>query len=209
MEISIGFAHHLPYETRTKGLKKISFFALVFFATCFGTRLGATSQEDRSPESTPAKNQIKTELQEKIKKKSQISYRADLKGASIRSYGVIISCIDGKVSAIRSLYDPSLASDPRPIRQIVDLDLDQYLNLWDSLIRRGALDMKDRPPSTLPHSEESSVHFLLSLGKDTHEFSVTDLNRPEMATFLALQSLIDRTADMRSLWDSYQRTVKR
>src|SRR5262245_11337333 len=72
-----------------------------------------------------------------ILKDSQISYRADGGFTGIKSYGVIISCVNGKISTLKSFHDPHRY--PGPLRQKGSMDRMTYLKLWDSLKRQQVL----------------------------------------------------------------------
>src|SRR6185369_11388809 len=80
-----------------------------------------------------------------ILKSSQISYRAEGGFTGVRSYGVILSCVNGHVSVLKSILDPRLPSSKASTRQIGTMSTDQYVQLWDNLDRQALLKMKDAP----------------------------------------------------------------
>jgi hypothetical protein len=68
--------------------------------------------------------------EEELLEESQLSYRAEGGFTGVESYGVIISCVKGKVSILKSIHDPRLEKDNARIRQIGTMDQNEYLQLW-------------------------------------------------------------------------------
>lgn len=133
--------------------------------------------------------------------RSQISYRAEGGFTGVESYGVIISCVNNQISVLESIHDPRVPSEP--MRKLGHMSTDQYLALWDSLIRQAALKLTDGP--TIDHDvlDEFTVKFNVSVMDQGHQFRAQALSLPECARYQAVRSLIDQAVDMAALWKTH------
>lgn len=141
--------------------------------------------------------------QEKLLKDSQISYRAEGGFTGVRSYGVIISCVKGKISVMKTAYDPRLPEEQARIHQIGILSQEQYLALWDELQKRSVLTMRNAPLPKFDITDEFTVHFYAKAGVDENNFQAYGLSRPEISRYLAVRKMIDETVNMSALWSSH------
>lgn len=137
--------------------------------------------------------------------KSQISYQADGGFTAVKSYSVIISCIDGKISTLSTISDPKLmGSNASPLRHIGTMDEEAYLNLWDKLNRMAVFEKKNGPEPRADILDEFTVTFQASVGNDENQFSVRGCSRPEASQYFAFQHLLDSAVGMENLWNSHQ-----
>ena len=141
---------------------------------------------------------------EELIKESQISYRADGGFTGIESYGVIISCVNGKISVLKSIADPNLGNGQNVVRQLGTLDQQTYLALWDTLDNHAMFRMNDAPQPKHEIADEFTVTFFAKVGGAHHKIQVPGIRRPEVSRYFALLSIIDNAADMKSLWNEYQ-----
>lgn len=137
-----------------------------------------------------------------ILKNSQISYRAEGGFTGVKSYGVLISCVDGKISVLKSIHDPRLRSK-QPLRVTGTMDRDSYLNLWQGLKKQAVFGLKDGPPLKQDSLDEFTLSFEAKIGKQTNAFKVTACSRPEASRYFAVRNLLDHAVGMRSLWDKH------
>lgn len=144
-----------------------------------------------------------------IIQKSQISYRAQGGFTSINSYGVILSCVNGKISVLKSITDPNLNTNGGRIHELAEMDQDQYLALWDKLHKVSALNAKNVPNPRLDILEEFTHTFHLQVGDQSHQFQVYGINRPEASRHFAIKTIIDQAANMKSMWNSHQTLAHR
>jgi hypothetical protein len=136
-----------------------------------------------------------------ILKGSQISYRADGGFTGVQGYGVIISCVNGKISVLKTISDPRLRDEAATVHDISSIGTDEYLNLWDNLDREALFKMSDAPDPKVDILDEFTVTFHAVVGKDHHEFRVHGISRPEAARYYALRQLIDDSVHMKALWN--------
>lgn len=134
---------------------------------------------------------------------SQISYRAEGGFTGVESYGVIVSCVKGKISVMKSIYDPRLQKDNARMRQIGSLSKEDYLVLWENLDRQAIFKMKDSAPLTMDVYDEFTNHFYVKVGDYLHQFDVVGISLPEASRYFAIRKLIDDSVSMHSLWSTH------
>jgi hypothetical protein len=135
---------------------------------------------------------------------SQISYQADGGFTGVESYGVIISCVKGHVSVLKSLCDLHASADARHLRQIGTMNSEDYLRLWANLSRQNVLALKDAPPLNCDSLDEFTTRFVFKVGNQSHHISTQAISRPEVSRYFALRSLIDRSVQMEGLWQVHK-----
>ncbi|MFN0118409.1 MAG: hypothetical protein ACKVQC_08995 [Elusimicrobiota bacterium] len=143
-------------------------------------------------------------IKKQLIQNSQISYRAEGGFSKAESYGVIISCVDGKVSTLTSIYDPRFSTANSKLRKIGSMSTEDYLDLWASLNRQALFQSVDAPEPKKEQLDEFTVTFFAKIGDDLHNFKVKSIKRPEASRYFALQNLIDRAAQMQVLWQSHK-----
>lgn len=143
-----------------------------------------------------------------ILKSSQISYRADGGFSGLESYGVILSCVNGHISVMKSIYDPRLSKESSRTREIGNMDEKEYLALWDNMDRHAIFKMQDAPQPKQDISDEFTIHFYAKVGENYHKFDVYGISRPEAARYFAVRKLIDDSVGMQALWNSYHQSAR-
>ncbi len=138
-----------------------------------------------------------------VLKNSQISYRADGGFSGIESYGVILSCINGQVSVMKSIFDPRLPADKAQFRDISTMDSEQYLLLWNALDRMALLKLADAPRPKMDILDEFTVEFNAKIKNNSHKFTVYGISRPEAARYFAVRKVIDDSVHMQAFWDQH------
>lgn len=157
-----------------------------------------------------SKNQSVPHASERqILAESQISYRAEGGFTGVESYGVIISCVKGKISVMKSIYDPRLQKDNARMRALGSMDKEEYVQLWKDLERQAFFKMRDSSPLTMDIADEFTNHFVAKVGDRTHKFDVVGISRPEASRYFALRERIDQSVAMKTLWSTYSRLSKR
>jgi hypothetical protein len=151
---------------------------------------------------------IKSVSKKAILANSQISYRAEGGFSGVESYGVIISCVKGKMSVMMSIYDPRLHEDNSRVRRLGSMDSGEYLNLWDNLQRQALFKLQDSPPLTMDITDEFTNHFFVKVQDKHHQFNVVGISRPESSRYYAIRQLIDQSVNMRSLWDIHHNLAR-
>ena len=174
----------------------------IFVLAFFISPVLATTLE-KNIETSDYKKTRKHVAENSILKNSQISYRATGDGPGVQSFGVIISCVDGKISILKSLRDPDINHSLPQIRQIGNISQKEYLNLWRNLEELKFWNMDDAKDPTDLGTHHFTTEFFVKLDQKMHKFKVKDLDRPEFSSYLTIQKLIDKTANMQTLWDSY------
>jgi hypothetical protein len=196
----------------TLKMKKLASLILLYgslFLILFSVRSHASDELDSEHTSADA---IKRDLDtfgwnlsnSALLRDSQISYRAEGGFSGVESYGVIISCVRGKISVLKSLYNPKLGTSRSRIRQIGSMDKKTYLNLWAHLKKHSVVAMKDCPQPSEDIHDEFTVSFHTKVGGQTHKFKVYGIGRPEASRYFALRCLIDTAANMKSIWDIHE-----
>jgi hypothetical protein len=138
-----------------------------------------------------------------ILRSSQISYRAEGGFTGVASYGVILSCINGQVSVMKSIYDPRLPADKANSREISSMDPKDYIRLWENLDRHALFKMQDAPEPRMDIADEFTVHFYAKVENKFNQFHVYGISRPEAARYFAFRKLIDDSVQMQTLWDTH------
>jgi len=146
---------------------------------------------------------------ESLLESSQVSYRAEDGFTGVHSYGVIISCVKGKISVMKSIYDPRLPDSQSRIRQLGSMDEQSYLALWDNLKNNAIFRMQDAPQPAEDISDEFTVSFFAKVGGSLHQFRVYGISRPDASRYFAIQKLIDDSVQMASLWNAHTNLAAR
>ncbi len=146
---------------------------------------------------------------QEILKKSQISYRAEGGFTGVISYGVIISCSDGKISVLKSVYDPKLVNEDHKRYELGAMTHEKYLQLWRTLQKMNVFVTKDVPGPKEDILEEFTFSFNVKVGETSRQFQVFGINRPEASRLFAFKNVIDQSADMNSFWNSAEAVVKK
>lgn len=141
-------------------------------------------------------------------KESQISYRAEGGFTGVESYGVIISCVKGKISVMKSIHDPRLKNEAARVRQLGNMNQNDYLRLWGDLQRQAFFKMRDSNPLTMDINDEFTNYFIAKVGGKSHKFEVVGISRPEASRYYALRERIDQSVNMKSLWSSHENLAR-
>ncbi len=156
-----------------------------------------------SVQRAPQKQYENSITNQDILKESQISYRADGGFSTVESYGVILSCVNGKVSVLKSINDPRLPASKSHSREVEAMDPDKYLELWDNLDRQAMFRMENGPRPKEDIRDEFTVHFYAKVGEKLHEFNVYGISRPEAARYFAVRKIIDNSVNMAGFWNTH------
>ena len=183
---------------------------LLIFAMQFGNVSVSNAGPFKKLLNSVENPQPQVEISDKeILSASQLSYRAEGGFTGVQSFGVILSCVNGRVSVMKSIYDPRLAADRARTREIGTMSPDTYLALWNNLDRHALFKMTDAPLPTRDIEDEFTVHFYAKAGKMLHQFDVVGISRPEAARYFAVQRLIDGSVKMQALWGLHQNLAKK
>jgi len=158
---------------------------------------------------TPTSTPVYQASQNEILQDSQISYRAEGGFTGVRSYTVIITCVDGKISTLQSIHDPRVSDDERTLYRTGKISSEAYLNLWNNLNKQAVFNLKDGENPKMEIMDEFTVQFEVKAGSRSNTFKVYGCNRPEAARFHAVKCLLDQAVDMRSLWSAHSRVAKK
>jgi hypothetical protein len=160
-----------------------------------------------------AKSNKTTDLSEKnqpsftdqeILKNSQISYHADGGFTGVRSYGVIISCVNGKISTLKSIHNPGRQGASR---QKGTMDHASYIRLWKSLKRQRAFTAQNVPAPKHDIRDEFTIDFEARVGSEKNAFRVYGIGRPEASHQFAIKTLIDSAARMQAFIGDRQKVA--
>jgi len=135
-----------------------------------------------------------------IMKNSFLSYKAVGGFSSIRSYNVMISCKNGKISVLKSIHNPKRNKRSPTIRQRGSMPKQEYLALWHRLNRQRVFNLPDAPDPKRNLHDEFTFHFQARVGKYENNFKVYGVHRPEAARYFCIKNLLDSASDMSSLW---------
>ena len=145
----------------------------------------------------------------KILKDSTISYRATGGFTGVKSFNVIMSCKDGKISLLKTIHNP-LRNRRRPtLRERGRMDYVAYLRLWEYFQKQQIFKVKDAPEPKRDIVDEFTFHFEVRIGKKKNTFKIYGISRPEAARYFAFKNLIDQASDMASLWDQHGALAKK
>jgi len=144
-----------------------------------------------------------------IIKRSQISYMADGGFTEVESFGVIISCVDGKISVLKTLLDPNNFSTAARLRQTGTMPKKTYLKLWNNIKKQGVFEIQNAAEPHRDIRDEFTYHFNLSVGNYNHEFTVYGITRHEVSRHFAVRSLIDSASKMSTLWTTHQQRASK
>jgi hypothetical protein len=169
--------------------------------------LGLVSQSLASPfqdllktDQEPMPNFSREELLDN----SQISYRAEGGFTGVESFSVIISCVKGKISILKSIQDPRLDESHSRIRQLGSMEAENYLQLWEEMNKHALFQMKDTSPVSMDILDEFTHHFYAKVGERYHKFQAQGINRPDASRCFAIRQLIDDAVQMSSLWNEHE-----
>jgi len=185
-------------------LGKIFLSILIIFVSVGTGPVWAKSKHKAEPKIEVTAPQVPLSTKE-ILKQSQISYQAEGGFSGIRSYGVHISCVGGKISTLCSIIDPRITkSDTKPIYRKGTMDIDTYLALWHKMNNMAVFHKKDAPDPKRDILDEFTLNFTVQAGDKSNSFKVYGLSRPEAAQYYALRTLIDRSTQMTALWNFHK-----
>jgi hypothetical protein len=181
------------------------FLSVLLVLSSVGTGpVWAKSKHKTIPQKVVTVPQVPLSTKE-ILKQSQISYQAEGGFSGIRSYGVHISCVGGKISTLCSIIDPRITkSDIKPIYRKGTMDIDTYLALWKKMNNMAVFRKKDAPNPKQDILDEFTLNFTVQAGENKNSFRVYGLSRPEAAQYYALRTLIDHSAQMTALWNFHK-----
>jgi len=185
-----------------KLIKEAVFVALVQLLVYSPTQ---AQRHHKKPEPTPLPIQFSNE---EILKNSQVSYRAEGGFSDVISYGIIISCVDGKISVFKSIHDPKLVDEDHKRFELGSMTHEKYIALWKKLANMNVFIAKDVPDPKEDILEEFTYSFHVKIGKKENQFNVYGIQRPAASHLFAFKSLIDKSADMESFWNSGERVVQ-
>ncbi len=141
-------------------------------------------------------------------KNSQISYRAEGGFSEVQSYGVILSCVNGKISVLKSISDPRLSDKSALVHDVSSMSPSAYLSLWDSLDRQAVFRMTDAPEPKIDIADEFTITFNAKIGSARNEFHVVGISRPVAARYYAIRALIDDAVHMKALWNVHSNVAR-
>lgn len=144
---------------------------------------------------------------EKLLENSQISYRAEGGFTGVQAYSVVIACVNGRISILKSIHDPR-HGNASPIRQTTRLSSETYLRLWDDLLKNAIFSLRDAPLPNHDILDEFTVHFEARVGKVQHRFQVYGCSRPEASRYFAVKNLLDQASQMSHLWERHKNLAK-
>lgn len=177
---------------------KSGFFGMAVVLSIFAGPSDLMARPKKTePPAEPGRFSIETALED-----SQISYRAEGGFTGVESFGVILSCVNGRISVLKSIADPRLGSEGR-LRQVASMTPEAYRQLWRQLERLSVMTTPNAPAPRMDILDEFTVRFEVRVGPVTHRFSARGLSRPEAARHFALRSSIDNAAGMAALWQSH------
>lgn len=137
-----------------------------------------------------------------ILKKSQVAYRAEGGFTGVISYGVIIGCVEGKISVLKSIHDPKLVDPDHKKFELGSMTHEKYLNLWHTMEKMNVFGTNDIPDPKLDIMDEFTFTFNVKVGDKENQFRVFGIDRSEASRHFAFKSIIDKTTDMDSFWNS-------
>lgn len=184
----------------TKNRVKLLFTkGLIFDLFIIGLQLGAWNT---------AQAAVVTPNEERLLQNSQISYRAEGGFTGVQSYGVILSCVNGRISVMKSIYDPRLPADKAQMREIASMDKDTYLKLWDDLNKQAFFKTPDAPQPKHDIADEFTVNFHAKIGEEHHEFQVYGISLPSSSRYFGIRKRIDDSVNMSALWYSHKNVAR-
>ena len=139
---------------------------------------------------------------------SQISYRAEGGFTGVQAYGVILSCVHGKISVLKTISDPRLPDQASTVHDVSSITQSEYFALWDNLDRQALFQTTDAPEPKMDIADEFTVTFHAKVGDAHHEFHVRGISRPEAARYYALRQLIDDAVHMKALWNVHSNVAR-
>lgn len=144
-----------------------------------------------------------------ILKYSHVAYRAMGGFTGVKSYSVLITCINGKISVLNSIHDPKVPGKKSVVRKKSNMNVSDYLALWDGLRKQRIFNVQNAPKPNMDILDEFTFAFDVQAGDQANQFDIYGLSRPEGARYFAIKSLIDEAGNMASLWDQHQALVRR
>jgi hypothetical protein len=183
---------------------------IVFIAWLQILTMNSTFAFSAQPKHRPAAKQDQriSVTHKELLKNSQISYRAEGGFTGVKSYSVIISCVDGRISSMSSIVDPNVPKAV-PLRKRSTMKAEEYLALWDDLKRHQVFNKKDATNPRHDILDEFTVHFEAKVGPKDHSFKVFGCSRPEAAQYFALRNILDQAAGMKQLWETRERFARK
>jgi hypothetical protein len=145
--------------------------------------------------------------QSEILAKSQLSYQAEGGFTNVKSYSVLITCVDGKISTLKSMHNPA-GKHREPIRISGTMSSRDYLELWKSASRQGVLSLQDAPAPRAERLDQFTIHFEASAGSSKNKFKVFACSRPEVSRYYSLRNLLDQAVNMQSLWNAQENLAR-
>jgi len=142
-------------------------------------------------------------------KSSHISYRAVGGFTGVKSFSVLISCVDGRVSILKTIHNPKGIPNRPTLRHNGAMTTKAYMEFWDNLVKQQIMQIPDCPDPRQEILEEFTFHFEARVGDEKHSFRSYGLTRPEASRYFALKNLIDSVADMASLWDRHGKIAQK
>lgn len=144
-----------------------------------------------------------------ILKDSSISYRAEGGFTGVKSFSVIISCVRGKVSILKTIRDPRSGLKNQVHRQTKTMTREKYVKLWKCLKRQCILTVPDAPDPEIDILDEFTFKFEARVGKQKNNFKIYGMSRPGASRYFALKNIIDKAADMASFWSYHESLARR
>lgn len=172
---------------------KIALLIGGFSVAFFSSKSVASEKNSFNPDSEAKFPRVQIPDSE-ILKNSQISYRAEGGFTGINSYGIIISCVNGHISMLKSLHDPRRHQSTLHERGLMNHEA--YLRLWKELKRQGVFSAASVPEPKMEIADQFTLTFEAKAGNAKHQFSVHGIARPEACQQFAIKSLIDASANM-------------
>ncbi|OVE78430.1 hypothetical protein BVX98_00270 [bacterium F11] len=134
---------------------------------------------------------------------SYLSYNAFGGFTNVKSFGVILSCKNGKISVLKTIHNPKRNRRHPTLRQREKMDKDTYLSLWRDLQRQRIFHIKDAPDPKMDILDEFTYHFEVKVGEVENKFRIYGMSRPGGSRYFALRQLIDGASNMVSLWEQH------
>ncbi len=164
---------------------------------------GMTHAKSHKKASKFVEKKVVSFTEQDILKSSQISYKADGGFTGVRSYGVIISCVNGKISTLKSIHDPRRHEGA--LRQNGTMNTETYLRLWQSLKKQNAFQAKNVAEPKLDITDELTIEFEARVGTMKNDFKVHGITRPEASQHYAIKSIIDSAVQMQAFAGSHEK----
>ena len=146
---------------------------------------------------------------QEVLKNSFISYRATGGFTGVQSYSVLISCVEGRISVLKTIRNPKYNKKDPTIRQRTKMSHRDYLNVWNHLRRQNIFRVQSAPDPKHDITDEFTYYFDARVGEHTNKFKIYGMSRPSGSRYFALKSLMDKSTNMASLWNRHTNLARK